>query len=115
MKKIQVSTVRQMTDVEVLFINSNLISKAIRASIAAKSILDKMCEYNSAINPVIKQDDEGTEVLDENGKPIPELDEDGKPMFVYSYFKMDATYVEQFHKHIASFIEELTNAFDDAE
>ena len=33
MKKIKVSTVKQMADVEVLFINSNLISKAIRASI----------------------------------------------------------------------------------
>ena len=115
MKKVKVSTVRQMADVEVLFINSNLISKAIRASIATKSILDKMCEYSSAISPVIKQGDEGGEILDENGKPVQELDENGRPMFNYGYFRMDATYVEQFHKHIASFIEELTNAFDEAE
>lgn len=112
-KKIKVSTVKQMADIEVLFINSNLISKAIRASIAAKAILDKMREYNTAIVQVIKRDDEGGEVLDENGKPIPELDENGNPIFNYSYFKMDAVFVEQFHKHIAPFIEELTTAFEE--
>lgn len=114
-KKIQVSTVKQTADVQVLFINASLITKALRASIASKSILDKMCEYTSAINPVIKKDDEGGDILDANGKPIPELDENGKPMFVYSYFRMDATYVEQFHKYVAPFIEELINAFDEAE
>lgn len=113
MKKIQVSTVRQEADVEVVFVNSNLISKAIRASIAAKAILDKMCEYGNAIGPVIKRDDEGGEVLDENGKPIQELDENGNPIFEYSYFKMDAVLVEQFHKHVAPFIEELTTAFEE--
>lgn len=112
-KKIKVSTVRQEADVEVVFINSNIISKAIRASIAAKSILDKMCEYNSAINPVIKKDNEGEEVHDENGKPIQELDENGKPMFNYSYFRMDAVLVAEFHKYIAPFIEELTTAFEE--
>ena len=112
-KKIKVSTVKQMSEIEVLFINSNLISKTIRASIAAKAILDKMCEYNSSISQVTKIDDEGGETLDENGKPIPELDERGNPMFNYSYFKMDAVLVEQFHKHIASFIEELTTAFEE--
>lgn len=112
-KKIKVSTVKQTADVEVLFVNSNLISKAIRASIAAKGILDKMREYNSAIAPVIKRDDEGGEALDENGKPIPELDESGNPIFNYNYFKMDAALVEQFHKHVAPFIEELTTAFEE--
>lgn len=112
-KKIQVSTIRQEADVEVVFINSSIISKAIRASIAVKGILDKMREYNDAIIPVIKKDDEGGEVLDENGKPMPELDENGNPMFSYNYFKMDETFVEQFHKHVAPFIEELTTAFEE--
>lgn len=113
MKKIQVSTVKQMADVEVIFVNSNIISKAIRASIAAKSIMDKMCEYNNAICPVLKKDDEGGEVVDENGKPVQELDENENPMFSYNYFRMDATFVEQFHKHVAPFIEELVNAFEE--
>ena len=114
-KKIQVSTVKQTADVQVLFINASLITKALRASIASKSILDKMREFNNAICPVIKKDDEGGDILDENGKPVQELDENGKPMFTYSYFRMDATFVEQFHEHVASFLKELVDAFDEAE
>jgi len=114
-KKIQVSTVKQTADVQVLFINASLITKALRASIAAKSILDKMCEFNSAISPVFKKNDEGGELLDENGKPVPELDENDKPMFNYSYFRMDAILVEQFHRHVAPFLKELVDAFDEAE
>lgn len=114
-KKIQVSTVKQTADVQVLFINASLITKVLRASIATKNILDKMCEYGNAIAPIIKMGDEGEEVLDENGKPIQELDENGKPMFNYSYFRMDATFVEQFHTQIAPFLKELVDAFDEAE
>lgn len=111
-KKIKVSTVKQMADVEVLFINSNLISKAIRASIAAKSILDKMGEYGGSIHALVEIDEEGNNATDENGKPILRLDEDGNQMFDYSLFRMDAAYVEQFHKYVAPFIQELVEAFE---
>lgn len=114
-KKIQVSTVKQTADVQVLFINASLITKALRASIASKSILGNMCKYNNAISPVIKTNDVGNDVLDENGKPIQELDENGKPMFSYRNFEMDAEYVEDFHTQIAPFLKELVDAFDEAE
>lgn len=111
-KKIKVSTVKQMADVEVLFINSNLISKAIRASIAAKLIVDEM-KNRGCINTVMQCDEEGKPIMDENGMAVPQLDENGNLIYNYSYFSMDPHAVEQFHTQVAPFIEELVNAFEE--
>lgn len=111
-KKIQVSTVKQMADVEVVFVNSNLISKAIRASIAAKEIIESM-KGRGCISTVIQHDEEGAPIMDENGMTVPQLDEKGNLIYDYNYFSMDNHLVEQFHTQIAPFIEELVDAFEE--
>lgn len=113
-KKIKVSTVRQEADVEVLYVNSNLISKAIRASIAAKNIL---YQISDAIQPLEepKLDENGKEVVDENGKivRIPVVDKNNNVVHQYSWANMSDAAVEEFHKNVLPFIEELTAAFEE--
>ena len=107
MKKIQVSTVRQTADVEVVFINANLISKVIKA----QSALDRM--LNGTRIPVIKQDENGEEVLDENGKPVQENDENGNPMYEYIYPGVCETRdIADLHEKVKSLIDELVDAFE---
>jgi hypothetical protein len=112
-KKIKVSTVKQMADVEVLFINSNLISKAIRASIAAQNILQQL---GNAIQPLEepKLDEEGNEVTDENGNVVmvPMIDKNNHVMHKYSWASLNDFSVEDFHKNILPFIQELVEAFE---
>ena len=106
MKKIQVSTVRQEAEVEVIFVNSHLINKAIRASIALDNILA------DTRTPRTMRDDEGKEVLDENGKPVQEKDENGKLLYNYNYRGIrDEKDIEALHETVKSFIDELTAAF----
>ena len=107
-KQIKVSTVRQEADIEVVYVNSNLISKAIRASIATKIIIDEM-KTRGSISTVMQCDEEGAPIVDENGKTIPQLDEKGNLIYNYNYCSLDPTFVGQFHTQIAPFIEELVN------
>ena len=117
-KKIEVSTIKQTADVEVMFINSNLISKALRATIAAESIIDKM--QNDSYRPTIRKveenvlDENNNVVTDENGNPKtkPMLDENGNQVYDYDDFRMPAYIVERFHTVIVPFLEELTDAFE---
>lgn len=79
MKQIQVSTVRQEADVEVVFINANLISKVIKA----QSALDRMLEGTRT--PIFAQNEEGETVLDKNGKPVQLTDDNGKLVYDYNF------------------------------
>jgi len=112
-KKIKVSTVKQMADVEVLFINSNLISKAIRASIAAQNILQQL---GSAIQPLEepKLDENGKEVVDENCNVVmvPVVDKNNHVMHKYSWANLSDFAIEDFHKNVVPFIQELVEAFE---
>ena len=106
MKKIQVSTVRQEAEVEVIFVNSHLINKAIRAQIALDSALA------DTRTPRIMRDDNGNEALDENGKPVQDKDENGNLLYDYSYRGIrDERDIAALHETVKSFIDELTSAF----
>ena len=113
-KQIKVSTVRQEADVEVLFINSNLISKAIRASIAAQNIRAKMGSSILQLEEP-KLDEDGNEVTDENGNVVmvPVVDEHNYVKHKYNYASLDPETVEDFHKNLLPFIQELVNAFEE--
>lgn len=108
MKKIQVSTVRQTADVEVVFINANLISKVIKA----QSALDRMLDGTRT--PVIKhRDDNDEEVLDENGKPVFETDDAGNILYSYSYRGIkEERDIADLHEKVKSLIDELVDAFE---
>lgn len=106
MKKIQLSTVRQEADVEVIFVNSHLINKAIRASIALDDALE------NTRTPITMRDGEGKEVLDENGKPVQEKDENGNLLYDYNYRGIrEAKDIAALHETVKPFIDELTAAF----
>jgi len=107
MKKIEVSTVKQTADVEVIYVNSNLIAKAIRAKFTLDAILaGTKC-------PMMATDDEGIVVKDENGKEVQKRDENGNLVWSYSYYQIrNDKAVEDLHEVVKSFIDELTDAFE---
>lgn len=115
-KKIRVSTVNMNSDVQVLFINSSLITKALRAQMAASKIAESM-EHNGDARPVTRTrvDENGEAVLNEQGFAIedPELDEKGNQLWYYGDHCLDPNDVENFYKNIAPFLKELVDAFEE--
>lgn len=106
-KKIQISTVQQTTDVEVIFVNSTLISKAIRAQIALNAAL------KDTRTPKVMRDDEGEPVLDANGKEVCKKDENGNTEYDYSYKGIrEEEHLAALHDVVKTFVDELANAFD---
>lgn len=115
-KKIRVSTVNMNSDVQVLFINASLITKALRAQMAASKIAKHM-ENNHDVYPVTEPDvdQDGNPIVDENGyaKEHPVLDEKGNQVWYYEYHRLDASDVENFYKNVAPFLKELVDAFEE--
>jgi hypothetical protein len=106
-KKIQVSTVRQTADVEVVFINANLISKVIKA----QSALDRMLDGTRT--PCVQRDENGNDVVDENGKPVYVKDDAGNIIYEYGYRGIrEQRDIADLHEKVKSLIDELVNAFD---
>ncbi len=107
MKQIEVSTVRQTADVEVVFVNANLISKVIKA----QNALDRMLEGTR--EPCFRTNEEGEQILDENNKPIQAKTEDGKLVYQYNYRGIrEQRDLEDLHEKVKSLIDELVNAFE---
>lgn len=115
-KKIRVSTVNMNSDVQVLFINASLITKALRAQMATEKIVTKM-ENNGAVHPEMETetDQDGNPIVDENGfeKRHPLLDEKGNQVWYYGTHRLDGVDVEDFYKNVAPFLKELVDAFDE--
>lgn len=115
MKKIQLSTVSMNADVQVVFVNATLITKALRAQMAAEKIDERMVHTGDAqpvMEPVVDQ--EGNPIMNENGFPKekPVLDEKGNQVWNYGYHRLDDKEVESFHKNVAPFLKELVDAFE---
>lgn len=115
-KKIRVSTVNMTSDVQVLFVNANLITKALRAQMVASKIAKHM-EDTRNVYPVMEAevDQEGNPILDEKGyaKEHPMLDEKGNQIWYYGSHRLDAIDVEDFYKNVAPFLKELVDAFEE--
>lgn len=108
MKKIQVSTVKQTADVEVIYVNANLISKAIKSSIAIKDV-DKCIEERS-----LAEVEEA--VLDDKGCPVVDkLTGEVKIRMVtrYGSAEIPSTQLKAIHEVVVPFLEELTKAFEE--
>ena len=110
MKKVQVSTVRQTANVEVIYVNANLISKTIKADNVLTRLLAEANRYG-AINEEYKVDEDGDPLHDENGKPIPNI-VDGKQVVSYNCFQLDAADVRELAEVVAPFLTELVEAFE---
>lgn len=115
MKKINVSTVRQLSDVEVIFVNSNLISKVIKADIAIDNIIchatgDRCMEPKTAA----KMDENGEPVRDEMGCTVEEpiLNKDGKPEIGYTPMRIDELELRDIAEKVAPLLRELVEAFE---
>lgn len=108
MKKIQISTVKQTADVEVIFVNANLISKAIKSLVALEEV-DNVIKQNAL------RVDEVAE-LDSEGKPVVEdLTGQVKTKKVESYdpICIDGAMLSRIHNIVLPFIKELTDAFEE--
>lgn len=107
MKKIQVSTVRQTADVEVIFINANLISKVIKADIAIDNLILDATLYEH-IKPELK------EKTDENGNLAfePVVDEKGNEKTIYSSHQISEDQLRAIAENVAPLLRELVEAFN---
>lgn len=116
MKKIQVSTVNMQSDVQVIFINASLITKALRAQMTASKIAEHI-ERDHDAYPIMEPElnEIGEPRVDEKGCTIekPVLDEKGNQAWCYNMHRLDANDVEAFHKNVAPFLKELIDAFDE--
>ena len=115
MKKIQIGTVRQTADVEVLFINASLIAKAIHANDAIQNII----EYAKAMGEIVpryqpKHDENGDYVKNEYGNTVqePVLDENGNHVTDYSTCTLDSSTLMRINTQVATFLKELVDGFD---
>lgn len=115
MKKIQVSTITKNAEVEVLFVNANLISKAIRASIAVNEIIER-AKADGCIIPRYDtpMDENGNPECNDKGvvKTTPVLDEKGKQIIDYSSTRVTGISLQKLNEEVNSFLTELTEAFD---
>lgn len=115
MKKIQVSTVRQTADVEVLFVNANLISKVIRASIAIENIIELAKDQGCIIPRYYQEEDEnGNPLTDDKGiiKTTPVLDENNKQIIDYSQVDISKEDLRALNEQVMPLLKELTEAFE---
>lgn len=116
MKKIKVSTVPQQADVQVIFVDASLISKALRAQIALERIIE-MWKNEGCIIPRYDtpMDDNGNPERDERGvvKCTPSLDESGKQIIDYTFAKFTADELATLNETVFPFLTELTNAFEE--
>lgn len=91
MKKIQVTTVEQTAQVQVINLNSYLVAKSVRVMLSMKHAI------------------EGSRI-DEESK-----DEDGKPILSYNPHVFNPDSIDVLHDEVLPFLEELCNAFEEAE
>ena len=101
MKKIQLSTVEQTAQVQVINVNSYLVAKSVRVMLSMKHAIE------GTRNPKMMNDEEG--------EPVPEKTEDGKPVYEYNRYKFEKEDIEVLHETVLPFLEELCNAFEEAE
>lgn len=114
-KKIQLSTVRQEADVEVIYVNAALICKVINANNALKRIIDdaKLCNHIKAETQLAKNDD-GTPCLTEEGYEIEEpiLDKNGKAVVHYASHSLGGEELMELAEVVLPFLNELRKTLE---
>lgn len=114
-KKIQLSTVRQEADVEVIYVNAALICKVINAHNVMASIIRKAKDNYDIKEPTHT-------VLDENGEPClnkdgfeiqeRDVDENGKPVVTYSSCRIDSCELAGLAEDVLPFLNELRSTLE---
>lgn len=113
-KKIQLSTVRQEADVEVIYVNAALICKVINAHNSINRIIDdaSRCSINPQFKP--KMNENGDVVADENGCIVnePVLDEKGNQIIDYCSHRISDDQLRSLHQVVLPFLAELRNTLE---
>ena len=103
MKKIQVSTVKQTADVQVINLNAYIIAKAVRASVMLHNAFDHAIEEEEM--PEINKD--GSLTVDENGKQV------FKKARLLDQHNFDIIEAAAAYDNAIAFIDELVAAFEE--
>lgn len=98
MKKIQVTTVEQTAQVQVINLNSYLVAKSVRVMLSLKHAI------------------EGTRAEDSVTMRASETaGDDGKFTYRYNLNKFTVESIDVLHDEVLPFLEELCNAFEETE
>jgi starvation-inducible outer membrane lipoprotein len=113
-KKIQLSTVRQEADVEVIYVNAALICKVINAHNSINQIINEAlgCCIRPQSKP--KMNENGDVVADENGFVMeePVLDKNGNQIIEYDSYHMSVEQLRSLHQVVLPFLAELRNTLE---
>lgn len=109
MKKVQVSTVRQTADVEVIYVSANLISKTIKADNVLTKLLAEALQYGN-IEEQYETDEDGNPVF-ADGKPVKKIT-NGKVEVAYRSMQLDPLELQELAEVVAPFLTELVEAFE---
>lgn len=108
MKKIQVSTVKQTADVEVIYVNSNLIAKAIKSLIALKELDEQIVHESLRKESLPCIDEEGRPITDEATGTVKTMTEEH-----YDTIGIGGHALKAIHEIVMPFVKELTDAFEE--
>lgn len=106
-KKIQISTVKQTADVQVINLNAYFVAKAIKAQVAINSHMSRGLR-----EPRYELDENAKRVLDDNGKPVILKDENGKVKYSYDGYLTEEG-VDALLDVVKPFLDELVEAFEE--
>lgn len=101
MKKIQLSTIEQTAQIQVINVNSYLVAKSVRIMLSMKHAIA------GTRTPEI--------TTNEEGKHVPSVTEDGKPVYRYDPYKLNKEGIDVLHNDVLPFLEELCDALEGAE
>jgi len=106
MKKIQFSSVEKTCNVEIIELNTYMISRAIKAQLKMQNALA------GTKSPVYEKDTEGNTLKDPNGNKIQKKDEKGNLMYSYDRYLKNEDSVKQLHEAM-EFLNELCAGFEE--
>lgn len=105
MKKIQISTVRQEANVEVIYVNAALISKVVKAHVAANNVIANAKERGIIVEPTVMS-------IDGNGDEVMKRATDEKGNLITEYCGASDELIA-LNETIAPLLSELVNAFEE--
>ena len=106
MKKIQFSSVEKTCNVEIIELNTYMISRAIKAQLKMQSALE------GSKTPIYEKNSEGNTLKDANGSKIQKKDDKGNLMYSYDRYLRNEEAVKKLHEAL-EFLNELCEGFEE--
>lgn len=108
MKKIQITAVKQMAEVEVIMLNSHFVAKCVHTHAKLNNIVNALNVYPKVAT--CPEDANENVIIDDHGMLIDKAT--GKNIMAYERTMLEPWMVEELATNIIGFFEELTNAFE---